>query len=213
MAEKRDFVTLLRASRGDAVVLLATFGLTLFRGLTEAIVVGFGLGALLFIHRMARTTEIARYMPAIANDQADDADERTPYDAGLATDPDIAVYRISGAFFFGATASVAGVLDSITERPRVSIIDFAAVPFIDSTAAKAIGAIAEKSRSRGVEVVFSAASPDIRRALAIHADSENAPQFAASLEDAVKSARLSMAAQDRNRQLPGRVSAIGQIRS
>jgi SulP family sulfate permease len=39
MAERHAFVTLLRASRGDAVVLLATFGLTLLRDLTEGIVV------------------------------------------------------------------------------------------------------------------------------------------------------------------------------
>src|SRR5215475_12400701 len=40
MAEKHQFVALLRSSRGDAAVLLATFGLTVFRDLTEGIVVG-----------------------------------------------------------------------------------------------------------------------------------------------------------------------------
>jgi SulP family sulfate permease len=44
MAEKHEFATLLRASRGDAVVLLATFLLVTFRDLTEGILVGFGLG-------------------------------------------------------------------------------------------------------------------------------------------------------------------------
>jgi hypothetical protein len=38
-----------RASNGDAAVLLATFGLTIFRDLTETIVVGFLLGSVLFI--------------------------------------------------------------------------------------------------------------------------------------------------------------------
>ncbi|MEP2544924.1 MAG: SulP family inorganic anion transporter, partial [Alphaproteobacteria bacterium] len=41
MIEKHAFATLIRASRGDALVLLATLGLTIFRDLTEAIVVGF----------------------------------------------------------------------------------------------------------------------------------------------------------------------------
>ena len=36
-----------------------TLGLTLFRDLTEAIVVGFALGAVLFIHRMAQAVEVA----------------------------------------------------------------------------------------------------------------------------------------------------------
>lgn len=41
MVEKPAFATLLRASWGDAAVLLVTLVLTLFRDLTEAIVVGF----------------------------------------------------------------------------------------------------------------------------------------------------------------------------
>ena len=60
MAEKHEFVTLLKSSRGDAVVLLATFLLTVFRDLTEGIIVGFALGAVLFINRMATATEIGR---------------------------------------------------------------------------------------------------------------------------------------------------------
>ena len=44
MAEKHAIATLVRTSRGDVVVLLATFGLTVFRSLVEGIVVGFALG-------------------------------------------------------------------------------------------------------------------------------------------------------------------------
>ena len=53
MVEKPAIRALIRASRGDAAVLLVTFGLTIFRDLTEAIVVGFALGAMLFINRMS----------------------------------------------------------------------------------------------------------------------------------------------------------------
>ena len=63
MFERDAFLTLLRASRGDAAVLLATFGITLFRGLTEAIVVGFALGSVLFIHRMSQTTALETHVP------------------------------------------------------------------------------------------------------------------------------------------------------
>ena len=58
MAEKHEFATLIRSSRGDATVLLATFLLTIFRDLTEGILVGFALGAVLFINRMAQMTGI-----------------------------------------------------------------------------------------------------------------------------------------------------------
>src|SRR6201999_2378282 len=97
MAEKHEFATLIRSSRGDAIVLLATFGLTIFRDLTEGILVGFALGAVLFINRMAQMTGIEDTTFAIA-DRADDGNgKRVPYDPELAVDRDVLVYRITGA--------------------------------------------------------------------------------------------------------------------
>lgn len=51
MAEKHEFVTLLRTSWDKAVVLLATFLLTIFFGLAEGIAVGALLGALIWLWR------------------------------------------------------------------------------------------------------------------------------------------------------------------
>ena len=117
MAEKHEFALLIRSSWGDATVLLATFLLTIFRDLTEGILVGFALGAVLFIHRMAQTTSIETTAPLVADDKPDDAGgDRKPYDAALATDPDIVVYRITGAFFFGAASSIGALLDEIAVR-------------------------------------------------------------------------------------------------
>ncbi|MDH8639133.1 hypothetical protein QIH23_26770, partial [Klebsiella pneumoniae] len=77
-----------------------------FRDLTEGIVVGFALGALLFIHRMSQITGIDTYAPLTVDDKADRSNgDREPYDPALAADRDIMVYRISGAFFFGAVAA------------------------------------------------------------------------------------------------------------
>ena len=125
--------TLLRASRGDAVVLLVTFALVVFRDLTEGILVGFGIGALLFLHRMAQAIEVEQPRPIVEEDRADmvGGAERTHYDATLASDPDIVVYRISGAFFFGAAAAVAAALDRIGQHPKAYVIDFSGVPIFE----------------------------------------------------------------------------------
>ncbi len=169
MAERHEFVTLIRSSRGDAVVLLATFLLTIFRDLTEGILVGFALGAVLFINRMAQATGIQADGPLVADDRADDANgERRPYDAVLATDPDVMVYRISGAFFFGAASTVGSVLDSIAGPHKVLVIDFAAVPFLDFTAANAIARIATKAKRHGARIYITGTSPTVRRALLVH---------------------------------------------
>jgi len=168
MAEKHEFALLLRSSRGDAIVLLATFLLTIFRDLTEGIVVGFALGAVLFINRMAEMTGIEDGTPLVAADQADHDDGRTPYDPGLAVDPDVLVYRITGAFFFGAASAIGGVLDGIADRRKAFVVDFAAVPFLDSTAANAMGRVAAKAHRQGIRLFVTGASPAVRRALLTH---------------------------------------------
>src|ERR1700720_89870 len=114
MAEKQEFALLIRSSWGDATVLLATFLLTIFRDLTEGILVGFALGAVLFINRMAQMTGIEADASLVLDDRADFTNgDRVPYDSPLAADPDVLVYRITGAFFFGAASTVGTVLDSI----------------------------------------------------------------------------------------------------
>jgi SulP family sulfate permease len=188
MAEKREFAILMRTSWSDAVVLLATFGLTIFHSLTMGILVGFSLSALIFIHRMSQATGIEEHVPAIPEDVAD-TDRRPPYDAALATNPDFVVYRITGAFFFGAASMIGSVLDRIDSRHRACIIDFGAVPLIDSTAANAIGGVVRKAHHRGVAVLVSSASADVERMLVAHGVASPLVQFTASLEKAIRSAR------------------------
>lgn len=186
MVEKHAFATLVRASWGDAAVLMATFLLTVFRDLTEAIVVGFALGSVLFIHRMSKTTAIEMHGPFVAEDRADDADPtRHPYEERTANDPEIVVYRISGAFFFGAAASIGSVLDRIADTHKALVIDFAAVPFLDSTAANTIGGIADKAQRKGVRVVLTGASAGVRRELDAHAVRPPRIAYAPTIEDAL----------------------------
>jgi sulfate permease, SulP family len=185
MADKHDVATLMRSSRGDAIVLLATFGLTIFRDLTEAIVVGFALGSVLFIHRMSTTTAIESDAPFVAEDQADSSGAaRSPYDDVSAKDPDLVIYRITGAFFFGAAAAIGSVLDRIADTHRVLIIDFSAVPFIDSTAAHTIDGLVRKATRKGVEVHFTGVSASVKKELTAHGIKPPAVQFDSSIEAA-----------------------------
>ncbi|MBV8923862.1 MAG: STAS domain-containing protein [Bradyrhizobium sp.] len=186
MAEKHAFATLIRSSRGDAVVLLATFGLTIFRDLTEGIVVGFALGAVLFINRMAEMTGIEGDTSLAAADRADDGNgERVPYDPGLAVDRDVLVYRITGAFFFGAAAAIGGVLDGIADKRKAFVVDFAGVPFLDSTAANAMGRVAAKAGRQGIKLFITGASPTVRRALLTHGVSPPRAKYRETIARAV----------------------------
>ncbi len=188
MFERDAFATLLRASHGDAAVLLATFGITLFRGLTEAIVVGFALGSVLFINRMSHTTALETHVPLAAEDVSDN-DSSEPYDEATQQDPTVVVYRISGAFFFGAAASIGAVLERIGDAQRNLIIDFSAVPFVDSTGAKTIEGLAHKAAQRGVGVTLTGMSEGVRRELAAQGARRPLVNKAASIDQALAEIR------------------------
>lgn len=188
MVERHAFAALLRASRGDAAVLLATLGITLFRGLTEAIVVGFALGSVLFIHRMSQTTAVETAVPLVGEDTADDG-SRGAYDEKAQQDPSVVVYRISGAFFFGAASSIGAVLERIGEGHRNLVVDFAAVPFVDSTGARTIEGLAHKASARGVGVYLTGTSANVKKELAAHGVRPPLVRIAATIDQALKDIR------------------------
>ena len=150
MVEKPAIAALFRAGRGEAAVLGVTFLLTVFRDLTQAIVVGFALGAVLFIHRMGQAAQVET-----------GEDPRAP-------DPEVVIYRISGAFFFGAAASIGTVLDRISDTHRAMVLDLTAVPFLDSTGAHVIEGLARKTARRGVRLYLAGARAGVAQTLAAH---------------------------------------------
>ncbi|MDW6021216.1 SulP family inorganic anion transporter [Mesorhizobium sp. BAC0120] len=188
MAEKHEFASLIRASAGDAAVLLTTFVLVVFRDLTEGILVGFAIAALLFLHRMASAVAV-EHGPVVELDKPDTANGRKPYDSGLATDPDIVVCRISGAFFFGAAASVGAALDRIGEHPSAYIIDFTTVPFLDSSGAATLEGFVRKATRRGATIHISGASRSVRRVLLTHGMRPPRVRFRRTLAEALEEAR------------------------
>lgn len=155
MAEKHEFAALLRTSREDAVILLATFLLTILVDLTVAIGVGVVLGAFVFMHRMATSVEIADLAPARAS-------EGTRPEAEFA-DRDVLVYRLSGAFFFAAAGNVAVILDRLPIPPRAFIFDFTDVPLADSSAAKSLERFAHRLHKAEATFIIAGANRQVRQ--------------------------------------------------
>lgn len=187
MAERHQFVTLLKSSPGDALVLLATFLLTIFRDLTEGILVGFALGAVLFINRMANATGVEAYLQDRPDAESDAA--RGAYDPALSTDHDIAVYRITGAFFFGAASSVGTILEQIGDRSHAFIVDVSAVPFLDSTAANTLAGVAQKMERVGTRFYIAGANAAARRVLLTYGARPPLVEYFGTIDEAVAQAR------------------------
>ncbi|WP_110689469.1 SulP family inorganic anion transporter [Salinicola endophyticus] len=191
MIEKHAFVSLLRASRGDAAVLLITLLLTVFRDLTEGILAGTLLGALLFIQRMSRTVGAAQ-MPWVPEDVADTSFDYR--DTGLSpADPELVVYRLSGAWFFGAATSIESILARVSDRHRGLILDFTEVPFIDVSAARALEGMLSASRRAGIRIALTGTHSDMRRMLFANGVRPPLVSYERSIEAAVNKLRRASA--------------------
>ncbi len=151
MIEKEAIWQLIRSNRADTVVLLATFGLVVFRDLTEGIVVGFALGGLVFIHRMSDAASVH---------QAEDM--TLPQHEGAAG---CLVYHLHGPYFFGAAARLGAVLDQIAEQPRAFVVDFTDVPFVDTTGARSFELLAQKMARKGQPLYLTGARQEVAQAL------------------------------------------------
>jgi sulfate permease, SulP family len=173
MLDRTAFAALFRSSRGDTIVLLATFLLVIFKDLTEGIIVGFALGAFLFIDRMGKSVIV-------------ESDAETPTDA---TDPDTLIYRIHGVFFFGAASSIGAVLDRVTIGRKNFILDCSDVPFLDSTAANVVEGSIRKASKLGLKCMICGARPGVRRMLETHQVSAPRVDFFKTVEEAIASTK------------------------
>ncbi len=191
MAEREEFALVLRLSRGDAAVLLATFGLTVFVDLTTGIAAGVVLGSMLFMHRMASIVEVTTHA-SILPDDGPEPSGLPAYVPAAAGDDRVAVLRLSGPFFFGAASEATAVLERLGLSPEAIVLDLAGVPFCDSTGAHALSGLAAKLRRHGVRVVISGGTPAVLRMLRMSGVDESVVAFAADVPRAVAEAKAGL---------------------
>lgn len=160
MSEWRSFAGLLRAPKSDIVVLILTFGLTVFIDLTVAVQVGIVVAALLFMKRMSDMTNIE----AITREMSDE-NEETPVN-GREIPDDVQIYEVNGPFFFGAADKLKDVMTEIARPPRVFILRMRNVPAIDATGIHALEQMAKKCRHQGTTLVLTEIREQPRRAIA-----------------------------------------------
>ncbi|WP_332684752.1 SulP family inorganic anion transporter [Bosea sp. (in: a-proteobacteria)] len=164
MAEKAAFIAILRHSRADSVVLLATFLLVVFEDLMVGIGVGVVLGSLIFMHRMANVVTVEAGMdPALVDE--DDLPDAADTESAPGSNGDAFRYRISGPLFFGASMNVATVLDRTGPFPPRIVLDLSDVPFADSSAAVALRTVIDKAKRHDAKVEIEGATAAVRHVL------------------------------------------------
>jgi sulfate permease, SulP family len=135
--------------RSDALVLCATFALTVVFDLVVAVEVGMVLAAILFVKRVSDTTEVSRVT-------REDMLERPEHVAQGKDIPDgVVVYRIFGPFLFGAAEKMQQALEGLGEPPRILVLRMHLVTAMDATGMNALQSIVERLRKRRGQVVIS----------------------------------------------------------
>ncbi|WP_303721945.1 SulP family inorganic anion transporter [Malonomonas rubra] len=154
MSELPLFLKLLKGPRGDILVLLSTFGLTVLIDLTVAIQVGMVLAAFLFMRRMAEATQvgfISRELNEIEEDlQADPKRLRDRH-----VPEGVEVFEINGPFFFGAADKFKNALGEISPPPKVLILRMRHALTLDATALKALESVYSRSKKTGTQLILS----------------------------------------------------------
>ena len=155
MSDAPRFVRMLiLAPRPDQVILLLTFFLTIFTDLVVAVNVGVVLAVLQFMRKMVNTIDVHEASCAELSEQIKHE---------ITIHPDIMVYTVEGPLFFGAISAFDRALNSIHKDPKYLIIRFVKVPFVDLTGLRILRSIIGELQKRGIEVLLSDVSYDIRR--------------------------------------------------
>ena len=167
MSGWRSFVSILKNPKSDVIVLWVTFLLTVIFDLTIAIEVGLICACLLFMRRMAETTDVKVISDEI-NPEEEDSDFQLGNLEHLSIPDGVEVYEINGPYFFGAGnrfEEIMGALRHQRQLPKVRIIRMRKVPFVDSTGIHNLTNLCLMSQGEGIQVVLSGVNEKVQTVL------------------------------------------------
>ena len=162
MSGWRTFKELLNNPKSDVGVLLVTFFLTVVFDLTVAIEVGLLMACLLFMRRMAESTQISVLTDDIDPNSESDIELHEEH---LVIPALVEVYEINGPYFFGIANKFVEEMIRIGDRPKVRIIRMRKVPFIDSTGIHNLTNLCRISQREGITIVLSGVNPRVHATL------------------------------------------------
>ena len=150
------------------VLVIVAYGMSGWRSFTSimAIEVGLICACLLFMRRMAETTDVK-----VISDEINPAEEESDFQLGnlehLTIPEGVEVYEINGPYFFGAGNKFEEIMATLHRgrRPRVRIIRMRKVPFVDSTGIHNLTNLCLMSQKEGIQVVLSGVNPQVQAVL------------------------------------------------
>ncbi|WP_238815340.1 SulP family inorganic anion transporter [Nocardia brasiliensis] len=156
MVEAASLAALARASRGDALIMVVTFAVTVALDLVAAVAVGVGVAVLLAVRAVAKEARLQQI-------PLDDTDHLAEEHELL--HEHIVAYRLDGALFFGAAHRFLLELTEVADV-RVVILRMSHITALDTTGALVLRDAIGKLEHRHITVLMSGLRADHRRRLA-----------------------------------------------
>ena len=155
MSEWRSFISTLKGSPFDSIILLTTFLLTVFVDLVVAIETGVVLSSLLFMKRMSDIAD--RRIDSIID--SDVIEDYSTLPAG------VGVYEISGPLFFGSARRYAELIKNEGIKSGALIIRMRHVDFIDQTGLNAFIDTIRILHKKNIEIILSGLNSEVQSSL------------------------------------------------
>ncbi len=162
MSEWRTFKSLMRNTKSDVTVLLATFLLTVIFDLTIAIEVGLLLAVLLFLRRISEVSTVSVIQDVV--DKSDYVEGATDSEK-LEVPKGVSIYEIEGPFFFGVANKFEETMKQVGGVSKVRIIRMRKVPFIDSTGVHNLENLIKMSQKDKTKILLSGVNDNVREVL------------------------------------------------
>jgi len=151
MGDWSEIPDLMRLTRTDVAVWLATFALTVFADLTVAVEVGMVLASLLFIRRVADTTTVS----AVTEEYVQEGHAHSLQHQVIPGY--VRIFRIHGPFLFGATEKLRVVSDAIDGLPEIVVLRLRNMTALDGTGLRAIEDLADALHRSGRALILCGA--------------------------------------------------------
>ena len=164
-----SLMILRRVPLADAFVIILVTGVTVYKDLAIAVIVGVIISALVYAWNAAKRIQ-ASTRPSVRETGA-------------------LVYDIRGPLFFGSTASFIELFD-ISNDPKLVILDFAESRIVDQSGLQAIEDIASKYAAADKQIMLRHLSRDCHKLLSrsgqIIIDSDDDPDYGVAVDYSVK---------------------------
>jgi len=156
MSEWREFKSLLKSPKSDALVLVVTFFITVLVDLVKAIEIGMVLSAFLFMKRMAEVSNVKTFLLDSAEEEDEgDGDNLRGINSKLISNNNVQIYEINGPLFFGAADKFMEAMNEVGNEVETLIVDMKNVPAMDATALHAFQRMIDMCKDKNIKIVIS----------------------------------------------------------